>query len=155
MHAYVGAVRQALRLTGEPTPRSFVDAAMGAGALRVADIARNSGTMRLDGRWFVVVRRGLAPKRAHWEMAFRFAEWALAQDKIAHPHVTPNTVAAALLLPPNATIRELREHGAVDAARRLVVPVMATVLREAELVEVPAVHVLRGAYVRIRGDARG
>ena len=158
---YAGEIRRALECAGwTPSVEDLVCRALGRHALRRAPIAAAASRATVNGATIFYTSTRVAPAQARWALAHAFAVWALEHDGFSSEEAARlrSPLAAEFLLPAAASRRVFCKASPAAVADRLVVPVAASYLREAELLRVPTCLLAMGRdglYSRTRGDDGG
>lgn len=158
---YATEIRHVLDcVTWTPSIEDLVCRALGRHALRKGPIAAAATRATVNGSTIFYMSTRVAPARARWALAHAFAVWALEHDGFSSDDAQRlrSRLAAEFLLPSDAARRVFPKASPSAVASRLVMPVAASYLREAELLRVPTCLVALGRdglYARTRGDDDG
>ena len=158
---YAREIRRALECeVWTPSIEDLVCRALGRHALRRGPIAAAATRATVNGSTIFYTSTRVAPAVARWALAHAFAVWTLEHDGVpaAEALRLRSPLAAEFLLPTDAARRAFGKASPDVVASRLVMPIAASFLREAELLRVPTCLVALGRdgyYARTRGDDHG
>jgi len=133
VEAYAASIRRALKLGDNVTPLTYVDVALGMGAIRIVPGRSEARVVWINGRWHMVIATESPAPEMHFAMTVAFCRWSIREDKLVGV-IDPHLLARTLALPrTDRIVAELRSDGVESVAARLVVPFPEALIRVAEM----------------------
>lgn len=148
---YAEDLARALGFAAPPGVSALADRVWGRGAIGLVSRGPAFQLVRRGGGHALFLRDDVEHEVRHWTAARELARFCLEQDGV---RLSSAQVGGAIVLPRASFARSLSRVSAQIVAANFDAPVAATMLRDAELHDVPTA-IVTPRWSRVRGDRRG